>query len=284
MAELDDDYEDDDEEGTGATTIIAPPARAAIPAALPILPSQQRGPGQRPYQPKQFGEPEPGAQPFFISGAEPAAPSGSRSIVKDFARQAWASTVGVGNELLGFVSLADRQLTGNPQTVAHIEQTRRNLSDYMTSQLEQLSPQAKKAYQSSLFGTTLFGGQADEEGRVPSPGDVGWGNYAASVLADFVPNAVMAVLPGGLVGRAVTKSLGTLAGTAARVGTTGALFGAQQSGASYEALVDEVDKAKPAELMQSPVYSTARQNGVSDVDSRRLLVKTRSPGLAQVSC
>jgi hypothetical protein len=271
--------QDDAEAGGGETAPSALPLPTT--AAQPITRAMSRLPG---YQPRA-AEPDPNAQPFFLGGGAPAQQQ-SKSAFKDFARQVWASTLDIGQGLLGAASMAERGLTSNPDIVAHIEQVRRAAGDVAAENLHAMSPAAQKAYHSSLFGSELFGGQADESGHVPTPGDVGWGNYIGATLASVIPSAVLAVLPGGIVGRAAVKigeALGataarsTAASTVAQLGTTGALFGADQAGSAYEALVGQIDKAKPDELMQSPVYAEARKQGMDDVNARRQLVSTIAP-------
>ncbi len=241
-------------------------------APTPVVTPQQAVPTLRPRAPGP--EPiAPGAQPIFADFGGSAAPSGQHGELRSFGDQVWASTLQMGQGLLGAASLATRKLSENPDAVAWIEQQRRNLGDHIAATTQAMSPKAQLALHSSLFG--------DGSPDAPTPGEVGWGHYIGATIASVLPQAALAVLPGGVLVRASSKLLeiaGASAETAAKAGSVAgfagapAAFGAQQAGDAYNALVDSVDKAKPDELMQSPVYAQLRQQGMSDTDARKALV------------
>jgi hypothetical protein len=254
-----------------------PTSWAPAPGAQPVSAAPYlRAPGPVPGQQlnKEWA-PAPGAQPVSIATTFPQKTDKSVSL-KDYGKAAWASAVQGGEALVSAASFAARKITEDPELVGYIEKGRHALGDYASSIVTSMSPAAQQALRASLFG----GGQDESGNHIPSPGEVGWARYAGMAVASFVPDAVMLVVPGGVAGKFVEKIAPKLIGEAARVGTTGTLFGAQQAGEAYSTLVDQVDHAKPDEMMGSPVYAHARQQGMSDLDAKRLVVEKFTPYFA----
>jgi hypothetical protein len=231
--------------------------------------SDEQAPPPDPSQPDQL---------YSGSMAQQGQGEGDRGL-KAFGDEVWASTLQAGQSVLGLASLATRQLTSDPEAVGVIERAKQALQDHVDRTVSALAPGQQNALHASFFG-----GKDEQGNDLPVPGrDVGWGAYLGAQVANFMPQAALAVLPGGLVGKAVTKVLGEgaalAAGAASRAATAGT-FGALDAGDAYNALVQEIDQAKPEELIKSPVYQHLREQGVDDVEARRQLVTAIAPSFA----
>lgn len=237
-------------------------------SALPTVVRQQR------RQPISAGQPVEGAQLQFIDGSE-ATPPKQQGTLRDLADQFMASSAEAGQSLISFASLATRNLTENPAVVGWLEQQQKWLGSQAESWVSSMSPEGQKAAHA-----TLFGGDTDANGNhIPSPGEVGWPRFIAHSIVGMVPGPVVALLGGGLTAAAVATLPATVAAGAGVAGaaTTAGIFGFLQAGGWYHGFVDTIDKATPEQLMGSPAYAEARQQGMSDADSRRNLVKYMMP-------
>jgi Inorganic Pyrophosphatase len=239
------------------TTTVVPPA---APASYGPIPG---------YQPKQYADPDPNAQPISI-GKPQAPPSSGKGELHDFGNQVWAAALQGGQDTLAATSAAARALTGNPTIVGWLEQQRHMLGDHIAATVQDMSPKGQAAYHASFFN----GGQTDADGnRIPTPSEVGWGRYIGSTIASLIPAPVLAVTGATLAAAAAPEALTTAAGLAA----AGGIYGTLQAGGWYGNFVDAIDKAKPAQLMTSPVYAHAVDQGLSDADARKVLVGQIAP-------
>lgn len=182
-----------------------------------------------------------------------------QGFLRDMGDEAWNGLLRMGTGALGLASFATRQISGNPEAVEHIENTRRALEDHIQSTIESMSPKQQVATHASLF----HGGETDANGqRIPTVGEAGYARYMATQAASFAPTLALAFLPGGLIGRAVT-ALG---------------FGSMQGGDAYNAMVDQLDRAKPEEMMGSPAYRALRDQGLDDIAAKQTLLGKVAPG------
>jgi Large polyvalent protein associated domain 39 len=221
----------------------------------------------------------PDAQPIDVSGQyeQPKAEAGKSSLLKDMAKEAWASAQGMGASVLGAASYATRQLGASPETVAHIEKMRNAVEDHIQSTIESMSPEDQAATHASFFG----GNTADGSGEhIPTPGEVGYGRYAAMTAASFVPDLMLAILPGGIAGKVGMKMAGEIGGKLASTAATGAAFGTVQLGDTYEQLVKTVDQSKPADWQGNPVMDHMLEQGMSFEDAKKNIVGASANHLA----
>lgn len=212
-----------------------------------------------------------GAQPEDVSGSfggKPAAAKGGTSLM-DYGKQAWSSWLNTVDGGLGAASFAARKLGASPDTVAHIEQMRRNTEQSVTDTVSSMSPDAQRAAHASIFG----GQDADGSGEhIPTPGEVGWGKYLGMTAASFVPDALMAIVPGGIAGRLGMKIAGEVGAKVASTAATGGVFGTVQAGDAYESFVKDIDNSKPADWQGNPVMDHMLEQGMSFNDAKKQIV------------
>jgi hypothetical protein len=280
-----DDYQDQLDAQAGAQYRAVPDDQQQDDNTEPTLP-----PGYTPYRVQQQQQAIPAPPPYDPSkddgvyGGASQDDGSKHSGLRGAADQAWISALQSGQGLLGAVSFATRKLTGDPEIVGVIENAKKALQQHIDDTYDSLDENQQKALQSSLFG-----GKDAQGNDLPVPGrDVTWGSYIGAQAASLFPSAVMAIVPGGIVGKVATKMLGGVlsegaaatAGTIASRATTGSLFGAQDAGEAYNQLVEKIDSAKPEELKQSPVYRHAIEQGMSDADARKTMVSAIAPSMA----
>lgn len=245
----------------------------ALPVATPTTVGRPAQLGA--YKPGTHGVPAPDAQPFFIASAA-SPPAKKQGMLRDLADQFMASAADTGADLAGFASAATRKMTENPAVVSWIEDQKRWLEDKSASWVSSMSPQGQLAAHAQLFG----GGDKDAAGnRIPTPGEAGWARYIAHTVISALPAPVIAITGGALAATAVAalpEELAVAAG-AAGIAATAGLFGAMQSGGWYRSFVGTIDKATPEQMMSSPVYHTAIEQGMSDPDARRMVVDKMMP-------
>jgi hypothetical protein len=215
--------------------------------------------------------------PSFV--APEHAPKGS--VMGDFGRQTLLAFEGSGQAALGAASFLANQLGADPSTVAYIEDSRAKLADHMTAVTKNLSQSARDAMHASLFG-----GKDEQGNDIKGPSDVGWGNYIGATLASFVPDATLAIVPGGIVAAAtrraalsvLAKGAAAAAGRVAGAGATGAAFGAQAAGEAYNHMVDGIGAATEKQLTDgSEFYREQRAGGASDLEARQQMVRGIAP-------
>ncbi len=233
---------------------LQPPPRRALPVDQPV----------------EAWRPADGAQPLSINPAyaiaQPSAKTGDSGL-RAFGDQVWASTLSMAQGVLGAASYATRAASSvdpfagtelatpdfkaDQRATAWIEQQKRTVGEHIAATIQDMTPEAQQALSASLWG-----GKDENGAPLPTPGEVGWGHYIGAQIAGLIPQAALAILPGGLIGRAISA----------------AGFGAIEAGDAYNALVTQVDKAKPAELMTSPVYAELRKQGMDDTTARQTMV------------
>ena len=228
-------------------------------------------PAPPPVMQDQPWQAAPNAQPEDVSGAfgggAKTADKGGVSLM-DYGKQAWTSWLNTVDGGLGAASFAARKLGASPDTVAHIEQMRRNTEQSVADTVSSMSPDAQKAAHASIFG-----GDTDGSGEhVPTPGEVGWARYMGMTAASFVPDALMAIVPGGIAGRLGMKIAGEVGAKVASTAATGAAFGTVQAGDAYEGFVKDIDNSKPADWQGNPLMDHMLEQGMSFNDAKKQIV------------
>lgn len=187
----------------------------------------------------------------------------------DYGKEAWRSAVGTGSSLLSAASYTARQLGASPDTVQHIENARQGVDDYNKSVFNSMTQAGQSAASATLFPGT------DDEGRAtPSVGDVGLMHYALMNGASFVPDALMAILPGGVAAKLGMRIAGEVGGAIASAATTGGTFGSIQLGDAYHSFVKDVDAVPDDQYRGSnPAYAQMRDSGMSEHDAKAAVVK-----------
>lgn len=250
---MQDDFQNQLDEDAAYT----PPAYAPPPGPPPV--GGALGAAPRPTAParERFPAIDTSVPP---SGFAPTPPSSGQGGLKDFGDQVWASSLSLGQDLEGAASFAARQLGASPRLVQFLEQQKAEVAGHVEKTIAGMSPAAQTAMHASLFN--------DGSPGQPTWGQAGYIRTAAATVAGMLPQVAMAVLPGAIVGKVA----------AAAISAGG--FGLTDAGAAYNAIVEQVDRATPAELAKSPVYAELRGKGLSDLDARKQLVQAVAPAMA----
>lgn len=190
----------------------------------------------------------------------------------DAGRTIWGATMSMGQELVGAGAAITEQLKA-PEYTDWLNSKRAQIGESIKENEEKMSLAARNALHASILASVGAGGTDAEGNRVPSPGEVGWGNYLTYNALALLPTLATAVIPASIAGKIAIKAVG-MGARAAALGTTGGIFGAQNAGALYGEVHDEIAKAKPADLMTSPVYAAAIQAGKSDGEARMELSRS----------
>lgn len=281
MSDTLDDIQDAQDEQEGARQEAQDQAAYAQPAqALPTSTS----PPVRPGGPAPTIAPD--APMISLGSPDKLQPQGSSAAPSwgDYAKQTYASAVDAGAATLGAASWAARQMNADPGVVQHIDDARQAMTQHVESVINSMTPAGQQVVHASMFG----GGTDDATGEhIPTPGEVGWGRYAAMNAVSFIPDAAIAILSGGW-GEApeaadAVLSIGTkIARFVADHGGPTAAFGTLQLGSSVNQLADGLNKLTPEQLAQNPVANHLLQQGMSPDAVKQTLFKQVATQLGAV--
>lgn len=257
------------------------------PSPIDILGSR-RPPPLSELQNYTFGESQ-------ASTLSKAAPEGSSSAFADAGKLFWQGMVGQGRDVLGAAEFVSRQLSGDSTVSQHLKQWGKDTEGYIQSSIDSMDPRRKDALSASMLA--YVGHNVDAAGnKIPTPGEVGWGNYVLANAMSLLPTAIVAILPATLAGKLAVKGLSTLgvatkatetatgltkAGNIARLGaesaTSGGIFGAEAAGQMFNYISDEIAKTPDAEMMKSAPYAELRKQGMSEDDAKAAIRDSSAP-------
>lgn len=239
MSDTLDDLMDDREaqDGQGAPQQGVPTQPTPLPAKAPPI-------AQAPWQPA------PDAQPTYASFGDAAPAAGKASTWSTLRDSVWKSTMEMGSDALGAANFTAKQFSDNSQLGAWAEQKRQELDGHIQAFVRGLPPETQHAMSASLFGGTDANGQ-----RNPTPGEVGFAQYAAASIGALIPAPVVAITGAAVIAAALPEMVAGAAGAASGA----AVFGMLQGGGAYNAIADQIKAAKDPELQaDSPAYAHLR--------------------------
>jgi hypothetical protein len=246
------------------------------PVSTPTPPSPPSGyaPPPHKYQPSVTDRftVDPDRESFTFRPTDTSSDEG-KTYWSDYAKSAWNGARQMGADLLGAVNYASQQLSSDPNAMAFSKRWQKTLEDDITASVESMSPAAQRATHASLLGN---------DPNAPSVSDVGWGRYLAINIASQIPNLLSYFIPG--VGGAKGVQFGAkllgfakdAAEVAGKVGggvATAGFFGAQNAGAVYNEIAENIRTATPEQLKQNPVYLDLVNQGMTDVQAREEMTK-----------
>ena len=256
-----------------ATPVSAPsmPLRSAAPGVLSPTPAPS-SPPQTGLTPPPAYKPPPKFDPSTAKSTgdtfafpPAAAPKEDKSSWADFGNEVWRSTMNMGSAVASGAKFIAEQANADPEIRGVIQTGKDWFVDQAAKSLDALSPKAQEAAQASVLGYLPGRFGRDAQGnQIPTPGDVGFSRYLASTTAEFLPQALFILVPGGLIAKAV-------------VGAT--QFGLQGMGDLYDRIHKEIGDAKDSDLMaQQPFYADMRNNqGMSEGQAKAQLSQKAAP-------
>lgn len=283
-ASADLDYQQDTGSDPAAGGYAGPPITPAYsPTTVPAQPIPTTSGGgslvQRGYTPplsaaQRWAQAKDEGQAFnptpFI---QPYKAPVSHSAFMDFGREAFRSALDDVQGTMGAVTAAQQAMGASPEAQKYVQDARQAVAGYQASLLADMSPERQQATRASLLG--YLGVKDDATGeRFPTPGEVGWLNWAGSAAAQLLPTALLAIVPSSVAAKIGVKLLGmgTKAAGVAGAATTAGIFGTVGAGQAYNTVLDEVGKATDAELKTNPIAAELFSQGKSSAEVRQAMV------------
>jgi hypothetical protein len=239
------------------------------------------------FDPTTFKPSDEEPMSFGELGPPPEEAGASKGTAGDLWREVKAGADSMGADLLG-VPAAIASALKAPDIADYIQKQRDTLTGWAQQDVQEMSPEGQLAHRASLMTALGLGKDTDEQGQhIPTPGEAGWTTWAAHSVASFVPDFLLAVVPGSTAAKIGVKALGLAAkgAGAARLATatTAAAFASQNSGAMFNIVHDTIMGERDETLQAgSAPYAQLRAQGMDEDEAKRELIRQTGVPIAAV--